>query len=576
MTGIYLDTISITLTAVALALAALVISLTRSARRDVRAPNIHGRCQPSTKGSWVGLTRQQWRWRQFRFDTLLTVPEIFLTTLNNTDEKANDGKKNDKLELFPDALNARKLTRIIATYGQNRNISWLPFLERLRQNEGDLIAHGCYKNPNNESHSSDGNVSVLVGPNVRLREMSWDSVLPAINGPFAITTVSDIAIMVRRLGMVWEVFAPELGNMRAVGNNQGIFSTYSNSTGLVLHYTRLDTEHDKSPLKTIPGQDTKGLAITQPYIPAREADMMGFGILPGCHRLGVPALKIGTIDEIYTTMNMLDPTKKAYRKLRDIRHLLLGKWDAHCTYGFPDIIALAAPMIRRRRSTVIHIPAPAEFNFSLLAQKEGFAVFGKRLKAYIDESGHASKDAMCHPREILSRYYELAYSEWESGSNHLTDHDGNPRSLAFLEQVHGNWEWATAYLEKLAVSNDMEQLQYFDLMAVHVSHAVNYWDQAWTNIKNGKAHDYNSGLDTLCVEGMHLYFDWLPDMVSDMRERGFTGSDSVVCDAWFTMIFRAFCWWRCHSLGEAQEKVEYKARVIGSRYWGCKVPVCVG
>ena len=505
----------------------------------------------------------------------MTVPEIFLTTLDSTDEKAINDKKSDKVELFPDALNARKLTSIISAYGQNRNISWLPFLERLRQNEGDLIAHGCYKHPSIGDHSSDGNASPLVGPNVRLREISRDSMSPNMTSPFAMTTVSDIAIMVQRLGMVWEVFAPEVGNMRAAGNGQGIFSTYSNPTGLVLHYTRLDTEHDKSSLTTTLEQST-----TEPYIPAREADMMGFGILPGCPRLGIPPFTIGTIEQVYSTMNMLDPTKKAYHELRDIRHLLQGKWDAHCTYGFPDIIALAAPMMRRRQSTVIHVPAPAEFNFSLLAQKEGFVIFGRRLEAYIDEHGHALKDAVGHPGEILSRYHELAkFSEWEDGEK-FADHGDNSPSLEFLEKVHDNWEWATAYLEKLTV-NDQQPLRYLDLMAVHVSRAVHYWAQAWTNIKKGKGRSveeaYYYGLDILSAEGMHLYFDWLPDMAFDMRKRGFSGSDSLICDAWFTMVFRAFCWWRCHSLGAAaQGEVGFKARVIGSEYWGCEVRVCVG
>ena len=42
-------------------------------------------------------------------------------------------------------------------------------------------------------------------------------------------------------------------------------------------------------------------------------------------------------------MDILDGTRKASSKLRDVNRLLVGKWDAHCMYEFSNIIALAAP-----------------------------------------------------------------------------------------------------------------------------------------------------------------------------------------------------------------------------------------
>lgn len=108
------------------------------------------------------------------------------------------------------------------------------------------------------------------------------------------------------------------------------------------------------------------------YILTREADVIGFGILPGCDRLNVLNLNVGTTAEVYVIMDILDSTRKASTKLKDVNRLLVGKWDAHCMYGFSDIIALAAPMIRRRNSTIVRLPMPSEYCSSLLSHKECF------------------------------------------------------------------------------------------------------------------------------------------------------------------------------------------------------------
>ena len=52
-------------------------------------------------------------------------------------------------------------------------------------------------------------------------------------------------------------------------------------------------------------------------------------------------------------------------------------------YGFSDIIALAAPMIRYRHSTIIRVPMPAEYCSSLLSHKECFVVFHNRFKDFL-------------------------------------------------------------------------------------------------------------------------------------------------------------------------------------------------
>ena len=168
--------------------------------------------------------------------------------------------------------------------------------------------------------------------------------------------------------------------MIAVGNGYGISSIFTSPTGLQLQYRRLEGNEQLEGSITL-AEKTR-LWRTELYIPIREAHMMSFGILPECDRLKIPNLKVGTTVEVYAIIDILDNTRKASTKLRDVNRLLVRKWEAHCIYGFSDIIALAALMIRGRNTTIVRVPTPTEYCSSLLFQKECFVVFHNRLKAY--------------------------------------------------------------------------------------------------------------------------------------------------------------------------------------------------
>ena len=70
--------------------------------------------------------------------------------------------------------------------------------------------------------------------------------------------------------------------------------------------------------------------------------MMGFGILPGCGSLNIPCFQVGTNDEVYATMDILDSTRKGSPELTDINRCFVGKWDAHCMYG----VRISSPLLR--------------------------------------------------------------------------------------------------------------------------------------------------------------------------------------------------------------------------------------
>ncbi|MCJ1469325.1 NuA4 histone H4 acetyltransferase complex and the SWR1 complex subunit [Pseudocyphellaria aurata] len=282
--------------------------------------------------------------------------------------------------------------------------------------------------------------------------------------------------------------------------------------------------------------------------------MLGFGILPGYKGLSVPNFKIGTIDNVLATMDKLDESHKASQKIKDVRGI-----EHSCTFGFSDLIPLAAPMMRQRGSTIIALPIPTEYWVGLTCHKEGFVVFYNRLKEYIDDrNGHISDRV----RWVRESYESLNsnFIEWE---NEAKANDlANNRNLEFLEIVHTYWDESSEYFITL---EKMEKgLRYLDLIASHISRAVCYWNDAWSHIRKekGKVPRDHYGLRDWIAEGAHVYFDYLPFIVDDMEHKG--ANRSLVEEAWIVMMFRAFCWWRCHYMGPSEDAIQDSMRIPSS------------
>ena len=196
------------------------------------------------------------------------------------------------------------------------------------------------------------------------------------------------------------------------------------------------------------------------------------------------------------------------------------------------------------------------------------------VEVYITNKNKEPVSAQVH---WVSQQYEALqteYAEWEDEA--LALEQCNDRSLTFLEKVHTLWDDTTQYFHRLSANQAPNHLRYYDLMASHITYAVNYWGDAWYNIRENKMRNHY-GLRDWMAEGAHCYWDYLPLIATEMRRRGFEGEDKLIEEAWMMMMFRAFCWWRCHhmcALGEEGGNVEQGIEVsrLPSRYWGSKVP----
>lgn len=75
---------NVSLAAMIVAVVALVIASGQFLQQVFGTADGYRRCQSSVIGPWSRNTRLRWRWKEFRFETLLTTPEIIV--LEDADE----------------------------------------------------------------------------------------------------------------------------------------------------------------------------------------------------------------------------------------------------------------------------------------------------------------------------------------------------------------------------------------------------------------------------------------------------------------------------------------------------------
>ena len=194
---------NVAVVALAVALVALIVTSGQLLGQYFATADGYRRCQPSVMGPWAKRTRLRWRWSQFRFETLFTIPEIVVAPfgLDRQQRRVGQPPVDAKSEWITGSPNSQEKTMIISSYDDRMRdelVCWLPLLRSLHTHEWELQRLGCY--------TGDTSSLPRAGPAVRFRERSWDFMSPEIVRPHAITNVSDIAVLARRLGMTWGDF----------------------------------------------------------------------------------------------------------------------------------------------------------------------------------------------------------------------------------------------------------------------------------------------------------------------------------------------------------------------------------
>lgn len=567
--GIMANDVTISTVALAVALVALITTVSQVVGQFLATADGYRRCQPSVMGRWAKMTRRRFRWSEMRFETIYTTPLFGLhlrLALSKEKDLHGNSVQHFQLDGSPYAM---KVTYCEPSPHRRGTMlaSWVALIEALHANSRETLNQ--FRNGTMESgnkvivRTSDIEIGSMHNPadylipDVTIQERSWDFVPPEVVRPLAVVSVSDVAIIARRLGMVWKQFDPLDGNLRAEGAGHTITSSDVRSMGMVLQISVRD------PLpSTFTLED-----INELFIPSEAADKLGFGILPGQDILGIPDYTIGTEEEIFATLRnllVIDPSNAAADQVKSLLEANPG-W----TPGISDIIGLAAPMIRQPRSSLVRVPAPAGYYLGLTQQEEGFVVFRNRLRDLITERDAKGESVTHQTRHILEQYEELRErygKQWED--QHVCNQSLNDRSIIFLDDLHSRHTAATQYFKNLAQSSP--GFRYTDLMFAHIRHAVNYFPEALERLNadppRGRDH-YGMRVAGWITEGAHIYFDNIPKIIDDMKNRGFDNPD-IVTEAWLTMMFKAFLWHRCHFMVEGPR--------VPSSHWGSRLPVYIG
>ncbi|KAH8202519.1 hypothetical protein TruAng_003327 [Truncatella angustata] len=416
------DEESMILVALIASLVAIIIALGQLLAQIFGTVEGYRRCQPSVLGPfWARKTKARWRWSQFRIEIFFTTPEIALVS-------------------SPPAVSPSS------------------FL---------TIAHSI-SSPEAARETSDAPVNKL---------RSWDFMPPDVVRPFASTTLSDIAILARRMGMTWTEFKPAEGVLEAQGSGHALSSTTVRGVGLMLTY-RLLSESGLSNHKAISNLARRDrlvyssdYSIPKALVCTTHTDMMWFGLLPGNVELGLPNLEIGTSDKIYATLSALDPSGKAARNLR-----ALQAEDARRLHGFCDIVPMVAPWLRQRPGTLNQYPRPWSYTYGLTWYHVAYHAFYHRLCEY-HKHGFGTLSTRWVETEYLA-LQNMCGDEWDRISPNV-----NFRKGEFFDKIQRLYEQTTRYfLNKKQMTSEAHQrhngIDYMDLVTAHLCEAPRSYGDA--------------------------------------------------------------------------------------------------
>lgn len=514
----------------------------------------HRHCQPSVIGNWASLTRRKWRWSSFRFETIVTTPEIELMPFGKTRDGVlllklwSSSRNYSGRHSFYDLLSNRD-----AQVSQKKElVCWIPFLRELKKSmESDQRA--CYlEGASYLSHwdsAEKRNIQTL--PVLTHKSRSWDFMPPEIVRPFASTTVSDIAIIALRMGMSWKVLKPEEGVMEAEGNGHVLSSTLIRSLGTLIRYIRSSGPNfEVNPYFQSQGDRGKAGSF---IVETVKADRMWFGILPVNIYLldGRPLdIFIGDSQSVYEIMDLIDPSLEATKELKS---------TAPSLFGFNDIIPMLAPWMRQKGTIVNTLPSVTYDVRGITYHESSQNVFYTRLKKHIQDSGYTRDSGnikeVLVAWDILNRDYPKEWGEFK----------GAIHTIQFLDALEVNYDKITDCLERI---NTEGSGYYFCLVKVHLTRATLVKSQAEEAVRKSELNSTVTSGPAWVAEAMNIYWDNMHLYKADMRERGYLDG-ALVEEMWILSMFRAFLWSRAHEFDNRRDP-------LPSKYYGSQLPVYIG
>lgn len=570
--------------ALAIALVALCTTIGQLLQQYFATADGYRRCQKSVMGEYARKTRLQWRWREFRFETLYSTPEIFLAGQGSPNRVRQvlltGSQKAREMSLVPETSVDNEAVMVDqntpemrlqrqGTWGQRMQPTrlriqggtyseemacWVPLLHWIHEKTRISLDN----HPSTEAQLAKpmGTANVRL-PAIIFHERSWDFQPPDVVRPLAKTTLSDIAVIARRMGMKWKDFRPSDGILRAEGHSQTITSTMVRSLGLVLQYSytgqngRLALAEHNVRKKLVTGSIfTEQEEI---YIPSAGADRLGCGVLRTDRELGLPDVTVSSQAEIVTALGYLDRSGTSATALAKIL-----RENPEYRFRIADIVALTTRAARLLGSHLVQVPAPSDNMQGVTTSSVGRRAFRQCLEEYIvvhnGDVGHYTQQALDICYEIGTKY-----AAWDHTDDYSTQDEQwiVTRDPQYLDVVQERLQSLTGVL------NTWEQahsFRYHKLLGIHIRIAM-FADGGETSMQQNLGPYYKADIDG--------YFRLLPKIVEEMKKTGAGFQDQyMVVDAWVTMMLRAMCWGVCHFFVPGER--------VPIQYFGSQLPVYIG
>lgn len=564
--------------ALAIALVALITTVGQLLQQYLATADGYRRCHKSVMGDYARKTRLHWRWREFRFETLYTTPEIFLTgegipkrssqvVLTGTNESRRDSLvpklymshgnvviDDERFETpYVQGTGQRHSTeKYPGSFGSYRGemASWIPLLHGVHE-----TVHASLRP---EKRNPDSNIFPpprLRLPSIIFRERSWDFQPQDVMRPLAKTTLSDIAVIARRMGMKWKDFRPSEGILRAEGHSHTITSTVVRSLGIVLQYSYTGQgQRLRLAELNVRGRHMRGSIVPeQPevYIPRASADRLGCGVLRSDPNLRLPDLTVSTQNEIVSALSFLDRSG-----LSSVALTAILKENPEFRFRVADLVAFTLPSIRFRGSSLVQVPAPSDNMRGVTTSSIGRRAFRQCLEEYIT-THKGSIGAPTQEALQICQALSAKYAVWDqTDENSLQDEQWIVTGYSeYLDLVDGYFNTLTA---QLCQWQGKHAFRYLDLLGVHIAEAM-FCKDGETSAARSFSTNYQAD-----VEG---YFAALPNIILKMKTMGVDDSQ-VVVDAWVTMMMRGMCWGACHFFVPGER--------VPIEYFGSQLPVYIG
>lgn len=383
--------------------------------------------------------------------------------------------------------------------------------------------------------------------------------------PFASTTVHDIAVIARRLGLHWKEFSPVTGVLIAEGNGQTITSTLLRSVGVLVHYA---------------DNRVRQRASLESAIPSRNADLQGLGLICSSLRHAYFAYSVGTFEQL----SHLFPAKHYSRGDTSLEDTVFGECfsvKSKEAPGLVELLSLKAHWLRLPQSSLVRLPRPFPSGLQLDLYSDTMTIFRERLGAYIDSlPKHLVSD---HVRWVRTTFDSLAKdfiwwirqglpSESPLFSANLADKHG----LEFYDRLEAAHQITTTYFDQLHFSLGQSADSYnvyTGLMERHIVGCVAAYRAAQKKVldRHSILKDQPDPEAAVRGEAMRLLFPtngntWI--LNHGMLEIKINDEHKLI-EAWLMMVMRGFCWWRCHRIDE-------DGPTLPPQYIDSKMPVYIG